>query len=114
MKPKSVAGLWLRVNDFNLSLKFYETLGFDFKRVEDKRATGYINWFWIEIMEAPSYAQDSTSFLYISVDNVDETYRYLKSKGLKTITEPQDYEKQRREFMLEDPDGYKIVIFKKK
>ncbi|MHB1865000.1 MAG: VOC family protein [Candidatus Saccharimonadales bacterium] len=52
-------------------------------------------------------------FIYISVDNVDEFYNGLIDKGLKPSSEPRDWPWGNREFVIRDPDGYKLVFFKK-
>ncbi len=52
-------------------------------------------------------------FLYISVDNVDNFHKGLLSRGLKPSTEPRDSPWGNREFVIRDPDGYKLVIFKR-
>ena len=53
-------------------------------------------------------------YLYISVGNVDEFYKGLVAKGLKPSSEPRDWSWGNREFAIRDPDGYKLVIFKRK
>ena len=52
-------------------------------------------------------------FVYISVDDVDEFYRGLAQKGLKPSSEPRDWPWGNREFVIRDPDGYKLVFFKR-
>jgi len=41
-------------------------------------------------------------------------YSYLLSKKLKPSTKPQDQPSGNREFIRRDPDGYKLMIFKRK
>jgi catechol 2,3-dioxygenase-like lactoylglutathione lyase family enzyme len=53
-------------------------------------------------------------FVYLSVDDVDEFHKDLLSKGLKPLTKPQNQPWGNREFIIRDPDGYKLVIFKRK
>jgi lactoylglutathione lyase len=49
----------------------------------------------------------------VVVDNVDAWYRYLRVKGVETLTEPRDHEELGvRAFLLEDPEGYVIEIQK--
>ena len=50
-------------------------------------------------------------FLYFEVDDVDEYYEDLLSKGLKPSSEPRDWPWGNREFVIRDPDGYKLVFF---
>ena len=45
------------------------------------------------------------------VPDVDAWYRFLKEKGVDTLTEPKDSEELKiRAFMLQDPEGYVIEI----
>ncbi|MDD5145234.1 MAG: VOC family protein [Candidatus Pacebacteria bacterium] len=53
-------------------------------------------------------------FIYISVEDVDEKYSELMSKGLQPSGEPKDFDWGNREFAIKDPDGYKIIFYKKK
>lgn len=45
------------------------------------------------------------------MDRVDGFHKGLLSKGLKPLTEPQDSPWGNREFVIRDPDGYRLVIF---
>jgi uncharacterized glyoxalase superfamily protein PhnB len=53
-------------------------------------------------------------FLYLSADNVDEFHKDLIRIGLNSMTKPQDQPWGNRELILRDPDGYNLVIFKRK
>lgn len=53
-------------------------------------------------------------FIYLSVDHVDEFHKHLVSKVLKPSTRPQDRPWDNREFIIRDPDGYRLAIFKRK
>jgi lactoylglutathione lyase len=49
----------------------------------------------------------------VVVDDVDAWFRYLKGKGVKTLSEPRDHDEIGiRAFLLEDPEGYVIEIQK--
>jgi catechol 2,3-dioxygenase-like lactoylglutathione lyase family enzyme len=126
---KSISGLVFYVQNIEDTKKFYEELGFKFAtNTGDEYIKAYINWFWVEFVaqdkaeksvfhkEADMEAQHkgAGSFVEISVDNVDEFYEDVKSKGLKSSSEPKDWPWGRREFVLRDPDGYKLVFFTKK
>jgi uncharacterized glyoxalase superfamily protein PhnB len=86
----------------------------------------YLNWYRIDFVaidkeskpdiqkEASLENKGAGIFLYFSVDNVDETYKEVLSMGLKPLSEPQDMSWGNREFIIRDPDGYKIVLFKRK
>jgi catechol 2,3-dioxygenase-like lactoylglutathione lyase family enzyme len=114
------------VKDLKKTMKFYEALGFDFKKKDTTHATGYSNWFWIDFLpadteeksafqkEAHATHKGAGLYIYLSVDNVDACYKDLISKGLKPSSEPRDWPWGNREFVIRDPDGYKLVIFKRK
>jgi catechol 2,3-dioxygenase-like lactoylglutathione lyase family enzyme len=126
MKMKSVSGIACYVKDLNKTIEFYEAIGFDFRKKEEAHATAYLNWFWIDFL--PISKEDKAEFqeealmenkggglyLYISVEDVDEFYAGLRSKGLKPTSVPRDWPWGNREFVLRDPDGYKLVFFKRK
>jgi catechol 2,3-dioxygenase-like lactoylglutathione lyase family enzyme len=126
MKMKSAAGIVCYVKDVEETAQFYETLGFQLKTREPSRVTAYLNWFWIDFLsidkeERQEMKEEATLgnkgaglFLYLSVENVDDAYNELLEKGLKPSSEPQNRPGGIREFVLRDPDGYKLVFFKKK
>ena len=124
---KAVSGILYVVKDLDRTVSFYELLGFDFKDRADNYAIGYLNWFWLEFVPQEKVEQstfkhhihlrneatEGDTFLHMSVDNVDEYYKELVDKGLKPASTPKDFPWGRREFILKDPDGYKLVFFKK-
>ena len=129
MKIKSVSGITCYVKNLTKTSKFYETLGFEIRKREVDHITAYSNWFWIDFLaidkneQAERYGRSKDAdlgskgaglFLYISVDNVDEFHQAMLSKGLKPSTKPQDQPWGNREFIIRDPDGYRLVIFKRK
>ena len=126
MKLKSVAGFVCYVKDLDKTALFYETLGFLKSKHEPDRLSFRLNWFWIDFHpqdkeNIPDFQKETNfenkgvgMFIYLSVEDVDDYYNYLLSKGLKPSSEPQDMPWGNREFVLRDPDGYKLVFFKKK
>ena len=52
-------------------------------------------------------------YVYISVDDVDKKYEELIKIGLKPATKPRDWNWGNREFILKDPDGYKLCFWQK-
>ncbi len=125
MKIKSVSGIVCYVTDLKQTMKFYKVLGFNFKEVAKFHAKGYINWFWIDFIaagleekkefkkEANAKNKGAGAFLYLSVDDVDKAYLEIKKKGYTPASPPRDWPWGNREFVVRDPDGYKLVIFKK-
>jgi len=126
MKIKSVSGITCYVKNLNKTAKFYEALGFEIKKREVDHITAYYNWFWIDFLSMDkgeraesAKSQDLTNkgaglSIYLSVDNVDDFYKELIANGLKPSNEPQNKAWGNREFILRDPDGYNLVIFKRK
>lgn len=133
MKLKSIAGIVCYVSDINKTAKFQEALGFKFDKREPDHVSVRLNWFWIDFHpedkeDKPEFQKEADLsnkrsfssnkgagiFLYISVEDVDEFYKYLLSKGLKPLSGPRDWPWGNREFILRDPDGYKLVFFKRK
>ncbi len=115
MKVSSVSGLVLLVKDLKKTTKFYEDLGFRPGKGNDKSQTMYVNWYWVEFVKVNNFKAtgNDSQFIYLSVLDLDETHKELKAKGLKP-TEPQEFPSGRREVMISDPDGYKLVFFSKK
>lgn len=126
MKIKSVSGLTCLVKSLEKTAKFYESLGFEIRRREADHLTAYSNWFWIDFRLAakesrPGFKKDAALsdkgagvFAHLSVDDVDAFYKGLSQKGYKPLSEPQDRPWGDREFVIRDPDGYRLVIFKRK
>ena len=126
MKMKSVAGITCFVKNLNNTAKFYETLGFEIKKRETNHITAYLNWFWIDFVAAnledkPEFRKEAGlkdkgagMYIYLSMDKVDATYKEMLSIGLKPSSQPRDWPWGNREFVIRDPDGYKLVIFKRK
>jgi catechol 2,3-dioxygenase-like lactoylglutathione lyase family enzyme len=111
---KSVSALVFKVKDLDKTKKFYEDLGFRFGTPKGDYLIAYINWFSVEFHPGSADTKGSGAQTQLSVDDVDNFYEFVKSKGMKPVNEPQDTPMKRREFMLLDPDGYKLVFFTKK
>ena len=126
MKIKSVSGITCYASDLVKTAQFYETLGFETRKRDVDHITVYSNWFWIDFIAverekragfkkgARLSKKGASIFLYLSAENVDGFHKALVSKGLKPLTEPQDSPWGNREFIIRDPDGYNLVIFKRK
>jgi catechol 2,3-dioxygenase-like lactoylglutathione lyase family enzyme len=116
MKMKSISGLVCYVSDLDKTAVFYEALGFRFaSKRDDSRLTAYVNWFWVEMHQKDDFAEPSVGrFVYIAVEDIEEFYAGVMAAGMMPETEIHDDLSGRREFMLSDPDGYKLVFFTKK
>jgi catechol 2,3-dioxygenase-like lactoylglutathione lyase family enzyme len=126
MHPKSVSGLGFYVNDIDATAQFYATLGFRIAEQTDGYLKVYLNWFWLQFnavsseskpefqAEAQADVKGAGLYINISVDNVDEFYQSVLGAGMRPSSEPRDWPWGHREFVIRDPDGYKLVLFQKK
>jgi predicted enzyme related to lactoylglutathione lyase len=102
---KSIPYIRVGVSDMKKSAPFYEqVLGLD-KLTE---------WSTGAIFDIAGVAlgieYKAKPDICLLVDDVDETYKNLKDKGVKFLTEPQDQPWGGRDASLVDPDGNILVI----
>jgi catechol 2,3-dioxygenase-like lactoylglutathione lyase family enzyme len=118
-----IAGLVCYVKDTGVTADFYEALGFEFDKREPDHVAARLGEFWIDFHpqdkeDKPEFQQEANLdnkgaglFLYIKVDNVDKTFHTLITKHLRPSNEPRDWPWGNREFIIRDPDGYKLVFY---
>ena len=126
MKVNSISGITCYVEDLSRTAEFYEAIGFRRGKEEPDRMTFYVNWFFVTFVaqdrvddpearrEAELPDKGSGLYIYVKVDDLDDYHATAVSKGLKPASEPRVGQGRNREFMLRDPDGYKLVFFEKK
>ena len=126
MKAKSVSGFSIYVKDLEETAKFYDLLGFLKSKQEPDYLSLRMNWYFVDFHQQDKkdipdfYKENDLShkgegiFIYLSVDDVDEYYKFIIEQGIKPACEPQNTPWGNREFMILDPDGYKLVFFKRK
>jgi catechol 2,3-dioxygenase-like lactoylglutathione lyase family enzyme len=126
MKPNSISGITYYVQDLAKTAEFYETLGFRRGKEESDRVTFYVNWFFVTFIapdqdadaearkEAKARAKGIGQFLYIKVDDIQDFHKAVVKAGMKPEGEPEVQASGNREFVLRDPDGYKLTFFQKK
>lgn len=114
MKLSSISGVIYKVKDPTKTAAFYEDLGFTVTKSEGETTSVRLNWFWVEFVTAGTHESTGGNgqFLYVSVPDVESAYKTLEEKSLHP-TAVKDFESGRRETMISDPDGYKIVFFQK-
>jgi catechol 2,3-dioxygenase-like lactoylglutathione lyase family enzyme len=110
---------WVQEN--KLSEKFYKKLGFKVLQSDDEHSMVSLDGFGIDLVsmrDENKFARDSMSadkgrgvYVYIRVDDVDATHRELAAKGVAPATRPKDWQWGNREFILKDPDGYKLCFW---
>lgn len=123
MKLVSVSGIVHYVKDTVKTANFYEALGFMITKREPDHVSIRLNWFWMDFhsqdkedkaefqKEANLENKGAGQFVYIKVDDVDAYYQKLLDAGLEPSSEPRDWPWGNREFVIRDPDGYKLVFF---
>jgi catechol 2,3-dioxygenase-like lactoylglutathione lyase family enzyme len=126
MKVNSISGITCYVKDLDRTAEFYEAIGFRRGKEEPDRVTFYVNWFFVTFVaqdreddaelrkEAELPTKGSSLFLYVKVDDVEDFHKAVLSKGMKPDGEPHVRPSGNREFVLRDPDGYKLAFFQKK
>ena len=111
--------LWVQEN--KLSEKFYKKLGFEVIVSTDEYSEvklGYLYIVLVNMRDEEEYNSDLLSgvkgkgmYIYIQVDDVDVEYRHQLKKGLVPASEPRNWSWGNREFILKDPDGYKLCFW---
>jgi catechol 2,3-dioxygenase-like lactoylglutathione lyase family enzyme len=126
MKPNSISGLSYYVEDLARSTTFYEALGFRRGNEESDRVTFYVNWFFVTLVaqdseEDPELRKDAKRtkkgagvLLHVKVDDADSFHNAATAAGLEPAGEPLVRPSGNREFVIQDPDGYRLVFFQKK
>ena len=107
--------------DNTLSVKFYKKLGFEVRETDDRGSVVALGNFKIYLMsmrDEAEFATDSLApnkgkgiYVYIYVDDVDTKYAELTKVGIHPRTEPRDWGWGNREFIIKDPDGYKLCFW---
>lgn len=111
--------LWVQEN--KLSEKFYKKIGFDVSVSTDSYSEVILGSFKIVLVnmrDEDEFAGDSLAgekgkgmYMYINVEDVDRQYQTLVELGLEPATKPRDWSWGNREFVLKDPDGYKLIFY---
>jgi predicted enzyme related to lactoylglutathione lyase len=81
-----------------LGLTTEDDIGDDFSQFTTRQGT-----LWA-LMVRPEHAAPRGAELYLEVDDVDDSYRVWKERGVDLLTEPHD-EPFGRTFAFKDPDG---------
>jgi uncharacterized glyoxalase superfamily protein PhnB len=110
---------WVMEN--RVSEKFYKKLGFSVDESTDYYSEISLGSFKITLVNMrgeDEFAGDSLAgkkgtgmYVYVHVDDVDAKHAELIKNGFRPSTEPRNWPWGNREFVLKDPDGYKIVFW---
>lgn len=113
IKLTSISGLIYRVKDPLATADFYEKLGFLVTKRDKDITSIRLNWFWVDFVRSDKTRSAEGQFTYIGVSDVDATHQEVVDSGFKPLTKPETFTSGRREFVLNDPDGYNLVFFTK-
>ncbi len=106
-------------SDLEKTAEFYGRLGFNVQKSDDgvRVKLGDFTLAFIDENKTPIKNESGMKpkglgiYTYIEVEDVDVYSRFLKEKGVKASTEPRDWPWGKREFVVKDPDGYKLVFY---
>ena len=109
-------------SDLEQTARFYGELGFDAGKSADgvRVKLGNFTLAFVDENKTPIKKEAGARpkglgvFTYVEVENVDEYFKSLKEKGVKTSSEPHDWPWGKREFAVKDPDGYKLIFYSPK
>ena len=119
-----ITGLILWVQENTISEKFYKKIGFDVSSDSDSYSLASLNGFelsLVNIREEKEFSRDAFSsdkgrgfYIYIeSSSDINELYKQFLKLNLKPVSEPRDWPWGNREFVIKDPDGYKLCFYQK-
>lgn len=116
-----ITNLLFWVQENKLSEKFYKKLGFEVVQSDDQHSLVSLHGFSIDLVsmrDEETFARDSMAadkgrgvYVYINVDNVDAKHQELMKAGFAPATAPKNWPWGNREFILKDPDGYKLCLW---
>src|SRR3989344_4733550 len=106
-------------NDIKATAKFYEQLGFTVEKGADTVKIKLGDFRLVFTNEHTTLIQNESGaepkglgiFTYVEVADVDAYWDWLKKKGVRASTKPRDWPWGKREFVVKDPDGYKLVFY---
>jgi uncharacterized glyoxalase superfamily protein PhnB len=109
MKPESLIPV-LYTKDITASINYYTTvLGFESHWLWEESPTfGGVNWGKIGIFFCQDGQGQPGTWLFITLENVNDYYETIKKRGAKIISPPKDESWSMREMLVEDPDGHII------
>jgi len=106
-------------SDLKITADFYRKLGFDVQESQDgmRIKMGDFTLTFIDEKTTPIQNESGKTpkglgiYTYVEVDDVDQHFELVKRNGVAPRTEPKTWPWGKREFVVKDPDGYKIVFY---
>lgn len=99
--------------------EFYKTLGFAVTKPDDalRIELGNFKLVFVDENKTPIKKESGAGpkglgvSMYVEVENVDAYFESLKAKSIRASSEPRTWPWGKREFIVKDPDGYKLVFY---
>jgi uncharacterized glyoxalase superfamily protein PhnB len=109
------------VSNLEQTAKFYMQLGFDVQRSDDQIKIKLGDFTLALIDENKASIQNESGmqpkglgiYTYIEVGDIDKYFESIKANGVVPRTEPRTWPWGKREFVVKDPDGYKLVFYQR-
>ena len=106
-------------SDLKATTDFYRKLGFDVQESADgvRIKMGDITLAFIDENATPIKNESGVTpkglgiYTYVEVDDADVHFMFVKENAITPRTEPKTWPWGKREFVVKDPDGYKLVFY---
>lgn len=116
---KRFHSILLYASDLKKTAEFYKQLGFEVEGdAETMRVKlGDFRLAFVDENKAPIKNESGMKpkglgiYTYVEVDDVDKYFETVKKNGITPRTEPKTWPWDKREFVVKDPDGYKLVFY---
>ena len=124
---RAVNQIGFYVKDTTATVSFYKKLGFEVVSDDSAVAEVKLGPMTLQFIAQETAKSMDSSFqkdafgepkgtgIYINimVENINEYYKKISEEGIKSSTEPRDWPWGTREFVIRDPDRYKLVFYEK-
>jgi catechol 2,3-dioxygenase-like lactoylglutathione lyase family enzyme len=106
-------------SDLKATADFYRKFGFDVQESADGTRIKMGDFTLAFIDENATQIKNESGmkpkglgiYTYVEVDDVDAHFAFVKQNGVAPRTEPKTWPWGKREFVVKDPDGYKMVFY---
>lgn len=117
--PKRFHSNLLYAKDLAATAEFYKQLGFKVRAESDgvRVELGDFKLVFIDEQKTPIKNESGLQpkglgvFTYVEVEDVDKYFAKVKKNDIVPRTEPKTWPWGKREFVVKDPDGYKLVFY---
>jgi len=124
---RAVNQIGFYVKDTTTSVSFYKKLGFEVVSDDSAVAEVKLGSTTLQFIAQDTAKSMDSSFqkdaygepkgtgiyIYIMVEDINNYFKKLGEEGITTSTEPRDWPWGNREFVVRDPDRYKLVFYEK-